>query len=71
MGTIVAFFSSSFVVTAALIVLAFILLRKTGKLIRNIILVSILIVSICICLGLFTILDLKCLLWISTLSLVF
>lgn len=65
MGTLIAFFSSSLAVTAALIVLAFILLRKTGKLIRNIILISILIVAVCICLGLFTILDLKCLLSIG------
>ena len=57
MGTLVAFFGSSVLVTAIGLVVAFILLKKVGKLIRNIILIAILVIAVCVCCGLFTILD--------------
>ena len=57
MGTLVAFCGSSVLVTAICLVVAFILLKKVGKLIRNIILIAILVIAVCVCCGLFTILD--------------
>lgn len=57
MGAIIAFFGSSVLVTAICLVVAFLLLRKVGKLIRNIILIAIFVIAVCVCCGLFTIFD--------------